>query len=190
MRKVRFKKKGLFETGQYYCWFWHLSVRNLTLKCSWLCSCVKLHTPKKKKERKKKPIFSPPLHPPPSSPSGARSRTRVHVWQLHVDILPAAYRVNCSALREKEKGKKRRWSPQDLRALQVRRWTSAAVKSAEFCIAICCSGLQFPQLVFFLFLSLFFLNLLWNTSCCTAAVPLVSTYIRYSMTCTTFFHIL
>ena len=31
----------------------------------------------------KKPIFSPLSH--------ARSWTRVHVWQLHVDILPAAY---------------------------------------------------------------------------------------------------
>lgn len=108
----------------------------------------------------------------------ARSWARVHVWQLHVDILPAAYSElhRTGGRKGKSVG-----SHLSISALQVRRRTPTAVKTGVCIVnpAMDCNVLR--SLSAFAFYGPDYLPLVLDCSWC-----LEFTYIRYSMTCITY----
>lgn len=113
----------------------------------------------------KKPIFA----------SRARSWIRVHVWQLHVDILPAAYsELHSTGGRKGKSG----GGHLTIGALQVRRWTSTAVKTGVCNVNLSMACNVLSPLSSFAFYDLDCFPLVLDCSW-----SLVSTYIRYSMTC-------
>lgn len=104
---------------------------------------VQLTVPLRENCAFKKPIFRP----------HARSWTRVHVWQLHVDILPAAYtELHGTGLGEKKNCKRSSLH----RAPQVRRRTSVAVKSGIYAAIVSMTYSRLTSLSAFCFFSLFF----------------------------------